>query len=143
MSEDGERYLVLCVDRDNDLGVKAKVQTPVVGRDSAVAAATKLALSDPEEADANAIFAAVRKYDELVKGMTPCEVAVVCGDVNRGFEADRRLGKQISNVLAGGRFTGVVLVSDGGEDEQVIPIIQSLKPFVSVLWVTVKHSESV
>ena len=143
MSEDGERYLVLCVDRDNDLGVKAKVQTPVVGRDSAVAAATKLALSDPEEADANAIFAAVRKYDELVKGMTPCEVAVVCGDVNRGFEADRRLGKQISNVLAGGRFTGVVLVSDGGEDEQVIPIIQSLKPIVSVQRVTVKHSESV
>ena len=143
MSEDGERYLVLCVDRDNDLGVKAKVQTPVVGRESAVAAATKLALSDPEEADANAIFAAVRKYDELVKEKTPCEVAVVCGDVNRGFEADRRLGKQIAAVLAGGRFTGVVLVSDGGEDEQVVPIIQSLKPIVSVQRVAVKHSERV
>ena len=143
MSEDGDRYLVLCVDRDNDLGVKAKVQTPVVGRDSAVAAATKLALSDPEEADANAIFAAVRKYDELVKAKTPCEVAVVCGDVNRGFEADRRLGRQIASVLAGAQFTGVVLVSDGGEDEQVIPIIQSLKPIVSVQRVAVKHSESV
>ena len=143
MAEDGERYLVLCVDRDNDLGVKAKVQTPVVGRDPAVAAATKLALSDPEEADSNAIFAAVRKYDELLKENTPCEVAVVCGDANRGFEADRRLGKQIANVLAGSQFTGVVLVSDGGEDEQVVPIIQGMKPIVSVQRVTVKHSESV
>jgi putative membrane protein len=143
MSEAEEKYLVLCVDRDNDLGAKAKVQSPVVGRESAVAAATKLALSDPEEADANAIFAAVRKYDELVKGNTRCEVAVVCGDTNRGFEADKRVGKQVASVLAGSNYTGVVLVSDGGEDEQVIPIIQSLKPIVSVQRVTVKHSESV
>ena len=143
MSEPGERYLVLCVDRDNDLGAKAKVQTPVVGREPALAAATKLALTDPEEADANAIFAAVKKYDELVRGKTLCEVAVVCGDVNRGFEADRRVGKQITSVLSGGEYSGVVLVSDGGEDEQVIPIIQSLKPIVSVQRVAVKHSESV
>ena len=143
MSEAEENYLVLCVDRDNDLGVKAKVQTPVVGRSSAVEAATRLALSDPEEADANAIFAAVRKYDELMQAKTPCEVAIVCGDVNRGFEADRRLGRQITNVLARSQFSGVILVSDGGEDEQVIPIIQSMKPIVSVERVTVKHSESV
>lgn len=143
MSEAGEKYLVLCVDRDNDLGVKARVQSPVVGRDSAVAAATKLALADPEEADANAIFAAVRKYDELVKSNTLCEVAVVCGDVNRGFEADKRLGRQVANVLAESNYAGVVLVSDGGEDELVIPIVQSLKPIVSVQRVAVKHSESV
>jgi len=143
MAEAGEKYLILCVDRDNDLGIKAKVQSPVVGRDSAVAAATKLALSDPEEADANAIFAAVRKYDELVRANTSCEVAVVCGDENRGFEADKRVGKQVASVLAGSQYSGVVLVSDGGEDEQVVPIIQSLKPIVSVQRVAVKHSESV
>jgi putative membrane protein len=143
MAGAGEKYLILCVDRDNDLGVKAKVQSPVVGRDSAVAAATKLALSDPEEADANAIFAAVRKYDDLTKANTPCEVAVVCGDVNRGFEADRRVGKQVATVLAGSDYSGVVLVSDGGEDEQVVPIVQSLKPIVSVQRVAVKHSETV
>ena len=143
MAEAGERLLVLCVDRDNDLGVKAKVPTPVVGREQAIAAATKLALSDPEEADANAIFAAVRKYDELVREKTACEVAIVCGDVNRGFEADRRLGRQVTGVLSGSSYSGVVLVSDGGEDELVIPIIQSIKPIVSVERVTVKHSERV
>jgi putative membrane protein len=143
MSQAGEKYLVLCVDRDDDLGRKAKVTSPVVGREQAISAATKLALSDPEEADANAIFAAVKKYDELSKGRTPCEVAVVCGEVNRGFEADRRLGKQVAAVLAGSEYTGVVLVSDGGEDELVIPIIQSMKPIVSVERVAVKHSQTV
>ena len=143
MSETGEKYLVLCVDRDDDLGEKARVGSPVVGRDAALAAATKLALADPEEADANAIFAAIRKYDELTRSKTPCEVAVVCGEVNRGFEADRRLGKQVASLLSGSTYSGVVLVSDGGEDEQVVPIIQSLKPIVSVERVTVKHSQSV
>ncbi len=143
MSEDGEKYLVLCVDRDDDLGTKGKVESPVVGRDSALTAATKLALADPEEADANAIFAAVRKYDELVRAKTPCEVAIVCGDANRGFEADKRVGKQVASVLAKSDFTGVVLVSDGGEDEQVIPIIQSYKPIVSVQRIAVKHSQTV
>ena len=143
MAEAGEKFLVLCVDRDNDLGFKAKVQSPVVGRDAAVAAATKLALSDPEEADANAIFAAVKKFDELRKEGTKCELAIVCGDVNRGFEADRRVGKQVGSVLESSDFSGVVLVSDGGEDELVIPIIQNLKPVVSVQRVTVKHSKTV
>jgi putative membrane protein len=142
-SEAPQRYLVLCVDRDDDLGTKARVDTPVVGRGSALAAATKLALADPEEADANAIFAAIKKYDELTRGEIPCEVAVVCGEVNRGFEADRRLGKQVASVLSGSSYTGVVLVSDGGDDELVIPIIQSLKPIVSVERVAVKHSQTV
>ncbi len=143
MSEPGEKYLVLCVDRDDDLGTKARVGSPVVGRDAALAAATKLALADPEEADANAIFAAVKKYDELMRSKVPCEVAVVCGEVNRGFEADRKVGKQISSLLSGSAYSGVVLVSDGGEDEQVVPIIQSMKPIISVQRVAVKHSQSV
>ena len=133
----------MCVDRDDDLGAKAKVESPVVGRDPALAAATKLALADPEEADANAIFAAVKKYDELTRSEIACEVAVVCGEPNRGFEADRRLGRQVAKVLAESNYSGVVLVSDGGEDEQVIPIIQSLKPIVSVERVAVKHSQTV
>jgi putative membrane protein len=143
MSEQPERFLILCVDRDDDLGSKTRVQSPVVGRDAALAAATKLALVDPEEADANAIFAAVKKYDEFAAKGTACEVAVVCGDVNRGFDADRRVSREIQNLVKGSEYTGIVLVSDGGEDEQVIPIIQSFKPIVSVLRVTVKHSQSV
>ncbi len=143
MAQTEEKYLILCVDRDDDLGSKARVESPVVGRKAVVEAATKLALADPEEADANAIFAAVKKYDELVGSNTPCEVAVVCGDADRGFQADRRIGRQVKAVVQGGSYTGVVLVSDGGEDEQVIPVIQSQRPIVSVQRVTVKHSQTV
>jgi putative membrane protein len=143
MPDHPERFLILCVDRDDDLGVKTKLQTPIVGRDAALAAATTLSLADPEEADANAIFAAVKKYDELAAKGTACEVAIVCGDVSRGFEADRRISKEIDTVVKVSEFTGVILVSDGGEDEQVIPIIQSFKPIVSIQRVTVKHSQRV
>jgi putative membrane protein len=143
MSQAREKYLVLCVDRDDDLGVKAKVDTPVVGREAAIAAATKLALADPEEADANAIFASVRKYDELVAKGSQCEVAIVCGEANGGFEADRRVAKEVLSVVNVAKCSGVVLVSDGGEDEQVIPIIQSMMPIVSVQRVAVKHSHTV
>ncbi|MDG6909504.1 MAG: DUF373 family protein [Nitrososphaerota archaeon] len=138
-----DKYLVLCVDRDDDLGTKAKVNSPVIGRGAVLEAGTKLALADPEEADANAIFAAVKKFDALTKSSNLCEVAVVCGDADRGFAADRRVGRQVASILDAGAYTGVVLVSDGGEDEQVVPIIQSLKPIVSVERVTVKHSQTV
>ncbi|MBI3840424.1 MAG: DUF373 family protein [Thaumarchaeota archaeon] len=143
MAAETERYLVLCVDRDDDLGVKTKLETPVVGRAAVLAAGTSLALADPEEADANAIFSAVKKYDELTRAGTLCEVAVVCGESNRGFEADRRVGKEVAQVLGSSQYAGVILVSDGGEDEQVIPIIQSMRPIVSVQRVTVKHSQTV
>lgn len=143
MSAQPQKYLVLCVDRDDDLGEKIHIETPIVGRDAAIAAATKLALADPEEADANAVFCTVKKFDELVGQGLDCEVAVVCGDASRGFAADRKVGMEVASVLERTRATGIVFVSDGGDDEQVIPILQSLKPIVSVHRVTVKHSETV
>jgi putative membrane protein len=138
-----ERYLIMCVDRDDDLGAKAKVETPVIGRDEAITAATKLALSDPEEADSNAIFFAVKRFDELVAKGTDCEIAIVCGESGRGFEADRKVAAEIASVLSRTNPSGIVFVSDGGDDEQVIPILQSFKPIVSLQRVTVKHSETV
>ena len=60
-----ERILVLCVDRDDDLGVKGGIKTPVLGRKENIKAATALILRDPEEPDANAMFEAIRIYDRL------------------------------------------------------------------------------
>jgi len=138
-----QRYLVLCVDRDDDMGEKAHLETPVVGRDATLAAAMKLALADPEEADANAVFCTIKKFDELVGQGLDCDIAVVCGDSGGGFGADRKVGMEVASVLDRTKATGIVFVSDGGDDEQVIPVLQSLKPIVSVHRVTVKHSETV
>ena len=55
--------LVVCVDRDDDLGRKAGVNGPVIGRANVVDAAMRLGTADPEDADTNAMFAAVRLYD--------------------------------------------------------------------------------
>ena len=54
--------MVLAVDRDGDLERKTRIRSPVFGREALMAAATTLAVADPEEADANALFAAVREY---------------------------------------------------------------------------------
>jgi putative membrane protein len=54
------KILVLCIDRDNDIGSKGGIETPIVGRDACINAGTRLALEDPEDADSNAIFGAVK-----------------------------------------------------------------------------------
>ncbi|MDG6901740.1 MAG: DUF373 family protein [Nitrososphaerota archaeon] len=143
MAEQTERYLVLCVDRDDDLGEKAKVGGLVSGREAVLSAATKLALADPEEADANAIFASVKKYDELKGEGIDCDVAIVCGHKDRGFTADRAIRRGVERLLKEHPFVGIVFVSDGGDDENVIPVLQNMKPVVSVERVAVKHSQTV
>lgn len=143
MPEPKERYLVLCVDRDDDLGKKTGVATPVLGRQAVVDAATKLGLADPEEADTNAMFAAVRKADDLTKKGVSCEVSVACGSQDGGFEADRKIRNQVESIVAGSNFDGIVFVSDGGDDEQVIPVLQNIRPIISVQRITIKHSATV
>ncbi len=133
---------MLCVDRDNDIGEKAGIKTPIIGREKCVEAAAQLALSDPEEADANAIFAAIKQYDELAKQEYDCQVAVISGAHNRGFDADRKIRWQMKEVSSQFDAGGVVLVTDGSEDEEVIPVIQNITPVVSVRRVVVKHSRS-
>ena len=61
------RTLVLTVDRDNDLGVKAGIRGPVVGRKATLAAALRLGIADPEESDTNAILGALHQHDRLAE----------------------------------------------------------------------------
>ena len=71
------KLLVICVDRDNDVGEKTGIQTPVVGRDSCIEAAQRLALEDPEDADSNAIFYAIKTYEDLISKGYQAEVVTV------------------------------------------------------------------
>jgi putative membrane protein len=141
-----ERILILCVDRDNDLGMKAEVNTPILGRKDNVNAATGLALRDPEEADANAIFEAVRIYDNLkkgVKGEEEHEVATIAGSDLGGVEADRQLVTELTEVLKAFPATDVILVTDGYTDEMVLPLVESRVPVTSVRRIVMKHSKSI
>jgi len=141
-----ERILILCVDRDDDLGMKAGITTPLRGRKENINAAVSLALRDPEEADANAMFEAVRIYDNLkkgAKGQEEHEVATIAGSDLRGVEADRQLVAELTEVLEKFHATDVILVTDGYTDEMVLPLIESRVPVTSVRRIVIQHSKSI
>jgi putative membrane protein len=137
------RVLVACIDRDNDLGKNGGVETPVFGRDQCINAGTRLAIEDPEDADANAIFGAIKIYEELVTKGYETEVAIIAGAYNRGIEADEKISSELIAVLSKFKAEGVVIVSDGEDDETVIPLIQAMVPVISIQRIIMRHSRSV
>jgi putative membrane protein len=138
-----KRVLVVCIDRDDDLGKNGGVETPVFGRDQCINAGTRLAIEDPEDADSNAIFGAVKIYEELVTKGYETEVAVIAGAYNRGIEADEKISLELIQVLSKFKAQGVVIVSDGEDDETVIPLIQAMVPVISIQRIIIRHSRSV
>ena len=144
MSEEPKKLLILVVDRDNDVGRKTGLSTPIVGFEENLKAAQALLLADPEEADANAIFGALKIYRELSEKLgDSVEVATVAGEENEGLEADMKIMRELDEVLKKFKADGCILVSDGVTDQFVTPILSSRLPILSVRRVVVRHSESV
>ena len=134
--------LVVCVDRDDDLGRKAGVTGPVVGRAAVLAAALQLGTADPEDSDTNAMLAGVRLYDELKKVGDDCEVVVLTGSPKVGVLSDRRVGEQFDRVLREIPATSAHLISDGAEDEYLFPILASRVKIDGVHRVYIRQSAS-
>lgn len=142
-SSTSNKLLVICVDRDNDIGEKAGVITPVIGRNACIDAAQRLALKDPEDADSNSMFSAIKTYDDLMNKGYKVEVVIVAGIKERGIQADEKILNEIKKILEVFSANGAVIVSDGEDDESVIPVIQNVLPIVSVHRVVMKVSRSV
>ncbi|MCX6802127.1 MAG: DUF373 family protein [Candidatus Diapherotrites archaeon] len=138
-----ECVLILCVDRDNDLGKKTGITGPVIGREENLKAATKLILADPEESDANSIFAAIKKYDSLRKEFQNLEIATITGYDKGGFRSDKELNEQLDFLEGKVKPEAFILVTDGGEDDQVLPLLQSRKKILSKEMVIVKQAQQV
>ena len=141
-----KRILILCVDRDGDIEVKAGIKTPLLGRTSNLDGAVALALKDPEEPDANAMFEAVRLYDRLRDEKQPeeiFEVATISGNELGGVGADRKLVFELNNLLESFIANEVILVTDGYSDEAILPLVESRVPVSSVRRIVIKHSESI
>ena len=137
------KLVVICVDRDNDVGEKTGINTPVIGRDACIEAAQRLALEDPEDADSNSIFAAIKTYEDLISKGYQVEVATITGVKDRGVQADEKILVEAKIILEKFQANGAVIVSDGEDDESVIPVIQNVLPVVSVQRVVMKVSRSV
>jgi len=137
------KLLVICIDRDDDLGRKTGISTPVVGRNACIEAAQRLALEDPEDADSNSIFFAVKTYEDLISKGYKAQVVTVTGVENRGVQADEKVASEIKSVLKKFSANGAVIVSDGEDDEMVIPVIQNIIPVISEQRVVMQVSRTI
>jgi putative membrane protein len=132
--------LVLCIDRDNDLFEKAKVSGPIVGREANLDAATKLALADPTDTDANTIFRAVNIYDTLSSDVG-VQIATLTGSASLGYQADKEITSQLERVLAEFPADSCIFVSDGASDDQILPVLRSRLKIDSVEIVVMKQAK--
>jgi len=140
------RTLVLTVDRDDDLGSKAAIRGPVVGRRQVLTAALRLGIADPEESDTNAILGALNQHDNLVEGSESgdeVEIAILTGDEKVGVRSDRAIAAQLEEVVAEFQPDRAILVTDGAEDESVLPILQSQVRIDHVQKIIVKQSKGI
>ena len=133
------RTLILCVDRDDDIGFKAGVTSPPVGREECLNTAEKLAIADPEDSDVNAIFQGIKTYDELKDKGEDVYIAVIGGSHTNMLEGDRRISHDLGKIVWDFEINECILVTDGAEDEFILPVIQSTVDVKSVQRVIVKQ----
>ncbi|MFA5357342.1 MAG: DUF373 family protein [archaeon] len=134
---------VVCVDRDNDLGRKANIRGPVIGKENNLDAAIKLSLADPTESDANTMFAAIKKLDEAKKEYSHVEVVTLTGYGKTGLQSDKEINAQLDKLQKKYSISGWILLTDGMEDSQVIPILQSRAKIISTEEVIIKQAQAV
>src|SRR5215203_68148 len=70
------KIIIICIDRDDDIAIK-----------------------DPEDSDCNAIFGAIKSYEEFKTKGHDVEVTLVAGRFNRGIEGDAKIAQEIDTVL--------------------------------------------
>lgn len=134
--------LVICIDRDNDLGEKAKLETPIVGREANVQAAVALGIADPEDSDTNTIFGGISILDELRAKGADAEIVSFAGDKSVGVISDQKIAEQLETFLNMNNVERAIFVSDGAEDETLVPIVQSRIKIDSVKRIVVMQSEN-
>lgn len=128
--------IVLCVDRDDDIGRHTGVRGPIVGVERNLRIAQRLALTDPADTDVNALYGALKLARD--QGM---EIATLTGDKNVGLVSDKKISKQLDKLIKEHNPKNVIIVTDGLDDEQVIPIIQSRVKIISVKTIVVRQSK--
>ena len=132
--------LILCIDRDNDLGEKADIRGPLIGREANIEAAVKLGTADPEDSDTNTIFGGIRVLDDLLAKGIDAEIVTLAGDRNIGIISDQKIANQLDLILKKFNAESAIFISDGAEDETLLPIVQSRIKIDSVKRIVVMQS---
>ena len=132
--------LVLCVDRSNDVGRKAGVETPVVGWEAVRSLVTDFGLADPEDAGVNSLLESLHVARALSDGGERAVVAVISGVGDSPVRADRALAAQLDEVCAIHDVDSAIVVIDSAADERAVPIVESRLPVDSVDRVVVRQA---
>lgn len=135
--------LIICIDRDNDIGVKANIRSPVIGREANLKAAISLGLVDPEDSDTNAIFGAVKLYEKLRASGEDVEVVTFAGDKDVGVVSDRKIMEQVHQVVRETKAKEAILVTDGAEDERLMSLVQTRIDVIAMERITVKQEPKI
>ncbi|MGA1865885.1 MAG: DUF373 family protein [Thermoplasmatota archaeon] len=136
------KTLILCVDRDDDLGEKGKVTSPVIGRKNNLKALIALGIEDPEDSDANVMLMGLKLYKKYREMGREVEIATICGDKMVGIQSDANLIRQFYGVIEQFTPDTVVLVSDGAEDEIILPLISQRVQIEHIARVVVKQQQN-
>ncbi len=134
--------LVLCVDLDDDLGRKTGISTPVIGRRDVREAAVELATADPEDSDVNVLFKGLNITESIEDESV--EVAAVTGTNGGDVAANRAVGEEVDTVLASlstREEVRALIVTDGAQDESVVPVIRSRVTVDGVSRVVVRQAQ--
>ncbi|MFT4890971.1 MAG: putative membrane protein [Halobacteriales archaeon] len=134
--------VVFCVDLDDDLGRKTGIETPVIGEEAVEEAAVALATADPEDSDVNVLFEGLH----IARGVTgeSVTVAAVTGNERGDVSANREVGQEVDEVLASlttGENVRCIVVTDGAQDESVVPVIRSRVTIDGVRRVVVRQAQ--
>ena len=135
--------LILNVDRDNDFGEKAGIKGPLVGYSQCYNAAVKLISTDPEDSDSNALFGALKHYELLQSKGEDVDIAMVTGDDDVGPKSDEVISSQLDLIIQPGKYKNVILISDGAEDDYILPLILSRAPIRYIKHIIVRHNQNI
>jgi len=89
------------------------------------------------------LFAAIKKFDEVKGSFKNVEIITLTGHGKHGFKSDKKINEQLDSLEAKYKITGFVLVTDGAEDDQIIPVIQSRAKIISKQTVIIKQAQQV
>lgn len=138
-----KKILVISIDRDNDLGDKTGIKGPIIGEKNILNAAIELGTSDPTDSDTNVLFRSIQVFRKLKNEGKSCEVVAITGDAEVGVKSDIKISDQLDSVLKKIKIKGVILVTDGREDENILPTIQSKVPIISIDRIVIQQSETI
>ncbi len=117
--------LVVCVDRNDDIGRKTGLQMPVAGWEAVQALVTDVGLADPEDSSVNCLLEALRVARDLRDGDETSIVAVISGTGDTRVGADRAVAAQMDELMETYDPDSTIIVIDSAEDERLVPILES------------------